>query len=245
MHKYLLPFAQIHFVEQKIFAYKCSCCSPIVMVNISALADPQSRSPPPPPFTSFENVHLFWKCSPILKMLIRPKVFKAHHSWLLYSSFFVILDFLYFMFFTNFHKLKNKVNIPKNVHLNLNQIFFIITWQLNGWPCHSPTQSITDFFDNFFVILCTSTDYNPCTISFLYFITNLACSTFASGALLTPLIPNPINSFDLIFGTGNITHFQKIHPNFKYPQPSFFGRKIYFKYLTNKRFSQRFPSRQK
>ena len=92
---------------------------------------------------------------------------------------------------------------------------------------------------------CTSTDYNPCTISFLYFITNLACSTFASGALLTPLIPNPINSFDLIFGTGNITHFQKIHPNFKYPQPSFFGRKIYFKYLTNKRFSQRFPSRQK
>ena len=39
--------------------YKCSCCSPIVMVNISALADPQSRSPPPPPFTYFENVHLF------------------------------------------------------------------------------------------------------------------------------------------------------------------------------------------
>ena len=145
MHKYLLPFAQIHFVEQKIFAYKCSCCSPIVMVNISALADPQSRSPPPPPFTSFENVHLFWKCSPILKMLIRPKVFKAHHSWLLYSSFFVILDFLYFMFFTNFHKLKNKVNIPKNVHLNLNQIFF--NYHLTAqWVTLSLTDSINHWF---------------------------------------------------------------------------------------------------
>ena len=150
-----------------------------------------------------KNVHLFWKCSPILKMLIRPKVFKAHHSWLLYSSFFVILDFLYFMFFTNFHKLKNKVNIPKNVHLNLNQIFFNhhLTAQ---WV----TLSLTDSFNH-------------------WFLWQLFCN------------------FVYIYRTGNITHFQKIHPNFKYPQPSFFGRKIYFKYLTNKRFSQRFPSRQK
>ena len=144
MHKYLLPFAQIHFVEQKIFAYKCSCCSPIVMVNISALADPQSRSPPPPPFTSFENVHLFWKCSPILKMLIRPKVFKAHHSWLLYSSFFVILDFLYFSIFHKFpqiekqgqHSKKRSSQFKSNIfnhHLTAQWVTLSLTDSFNHW----------------------------------------------------------------------------------------------------------------
>ena len=47
--------AQIHFVEQKIFSYKCSCCSPIIMVNISTIADPPTPHSP-----------LFWKSRPPL-----------------------------------------------------------------------------------------------------------------------------------------------------------------------------------